>query len=816
MFTNFLKVTLRNLYREKMYAIINIFGLSLAIACCIILGLWLRSELTYDRHHTKYKQIFRVATEQKDPNNVSYTIALTSSLLGPMLAEEYPEIKGFVRFNNQLFDEELLIRHGDKAFYWKNIYYTDANIFDVFTHDIIYGDPKTALVDPTSCAVSRSFAKKYFGNANPIGETISTIWGKYKISLVFADLPENTHMKYDALFSFNDEKNQRHLSRDNLWFFTVYTYLLMPEGYNARAFKIIYDSFYASHMAEQGKAQNMMKRHWLQPLADIHLKSDIEKADMPTGNKLYLYAFTVVALFILLVACINYMNLATARAARRAKEVGMRKILGSGRARLILQFLGESILFSVIALFLGLVLVEIVLNLTPINELLGKSLTLNLSREPGLLVWMLVFSLGIGVTSGIYPAIYLSSMLPLSVLVKGNRAGKGSIRIREILVFIQFAVTVSVISCTLLMALQMRYVSHKSLGFNKENRLIITLRGANLFEKISIIKEELLQNSSILGISNSFNLIGQQSFSSSRSLIENNDGVIEESFLNSMLVGNDFLETMGLQLITGRDFSRKLLSNVGSSCIVNETLVRKIGWKEPLGKRIQLSGVSGEFEGRVIGVVKDFHFLSLHSLIDPIVLYQDEISTQNMSDKARELFQNYFILHISGEDIHGTINYLQEKFKKFDPEYTFEYEFLDDSLNKLYLSEQRAMDLIGVFAAVCILISCMGLFGVAAFTTEQRTKEIGIRKLIGATTWQIITMLSRRILLLVLGGAVIASLIAYYAMDEWLTGFAYRIGINPIVFFIAAAMAACVAFITVAMQSYRTARANPVEALRYE
>jgi putative ABC transport system permease protein len=807
MLTNFLKVTLRNLYREKMYAIINIFGLSLAIACCIILGLYLRSEFTYDLHNTRYKQIFRVVNEVT-VNGKLDSAAATSASLGPMLADEYPEIKGFVRFRWRGGEE--LIRNASNAFYWKNIYMADDNVFGVFTHDIIYGDPKTALKDRQSVAVSESFSKKYFGNANPVGETISNESGTYKITLVFADLPANSHLKYDLLYSYNAEPDNSTLRNQRLYSVSDYTYLLMPEGYNVQDFKKISDSFYKRHMEETVKTFKGTWRFWLQPLADIHLNSDLE-FDQPTGNRLYLFGFTAVALFILLVACINYMNLATAQAAKRAKEVGMRKILGAGRAGLMFQFLGESIFFSLIALFLGVVLVELTFALIPINELLDKPLVLNLGHMPGLLRVLLIFGLIIGLLSGIYPAIYLSSMLPLSALVSSNRAGKGSIRTRELLVLIQFIISISVIICALLMALQMRYVSQKPLGFNKENKVIVTLKGADLVDKLPTIKKELSKNSNILGMATCDNMMGQPT-SVIVSQVDNNDGVKESVTLKNMSIGEDFIEVMGMKLITGRDFSKKLLTDTGTSFIVNEAMVKKMGWKEPLGKRIQMS----VFNGRVIGVVKDFHFASLHSKVEPFAMHKISIGEATPTDEERKTISMMLVLNISGKEIPGTLAFLQKKFAEFDPVHPLNFKFLDDTLDQLYLSEQRLMKLIGIFAGVCILISCMGLFGLAAFTTEQRTKEIGVRKVLGASTWQIIFMLSRRILLLVLGGAVIASLASYYTMDEWLTGFAYRTVINPWIFLLSAAAAAWVAFITVALQSYKTAQANPVEALRYE
>ena len=811
MFINYLKITLRNFFREKLYALINILGLSLGIASCLILGLWLHSELTYDRHNVRHNQIFRVVSVL-NMNGKIHNAASTSQVLGPMLAEEYPEIKAFVRFFRSR--DNLLFWHGDKAFYWDKIYTVDPNIFEVFTHDIVFGDPKIALVDPTSIAVSESFAKKYFGDANPIGETIANDDGIYKITLVFADLPENSHLKYDALFSFKkielDEQENVTLRNNLLLLLTTYTYLLMPEGYDIQNFKKISDSFYARHMAERGRALNVTWGCWLQPLADIHLHSDLE-ADLPTSNKLYIYTFTAVALFIILVACINYMNLATARATRRSKEVGMRKILGSSRMQLMLQFLSESILCSLIALLFGIILVEVILKLPIINELLSKNLALNISHRPSLLGLMLIFSLIVGLISGSYPALYLSSMQPMSALKHNHRTGKGSIRMRELLVMLQFTISVIVIACVSLMALQMRYVAHKSLGFNKENRVVINLYGKNLIEKIPIIKKELSKNSNILGVSVSNTMLGQNT-SMMGGTIENNDGGLESITLNNMIVDENFINVMGMQLVAGRDFSKKLLTDIGTSFIVNETLVKKMGWKDPLGKHIRLN----MYNGRVIGVVKDFHFTSLHQQIESFVMYQPGNNPQDSIGGQPQSTRQFLFLHISGEDIPGTLAFLRNRFTEFDPRHPLSYEFLDDSLDRLYLSDQRAMQLIGLFAGICIFISCMGLFGLATFTTEQRTKEIGIRKVLGASSWQIIIMLSRRILLIVLGGAVVASLVAYFAIDEWLTGFAYRTGINPLVFLLSAFTVAGFAFITIALESCKTAKANPINALRYE
>ncbi len=803
----FVKTTLRNLYREKIYAVINIAGLSLAIACCLILGLYLYGELTYDQHNTRYKELYRVVNEF-NVNGKLETFARTSQLLGPMLTEDYAEVKGFVRLF--IVNRKVLMRHEDMGFYWDRTGFASQNLFEVLDHEIIYGDPET-LSTERFCAVSETFAKKYWGNENPVGKTISSEGFSVNITHVFADLPENSHMKYDVIqsdeipyFAVPDNANAR---RQRLTQPQWYTYLIMSEDYNIQDFKEISDSFYKRHMEDLLKQVNITWRAWLQPMADIHYNSNVG-ADEPTGNKMYLYGFTAVAIFILLVACINYMNLATARAARRAKEVGMRKILGSGRARLIFQFLSEAIFYSLIAMVFGYVLVLVALTQTPISALLDNSIALKDLFEPQVMGSILLFSLALGLLSGSYPAFYLSSVAPLSALVESQQSGKGSIRLRKILVLIQFIISITVIACTLFMAMQMRYVSNKALGFDKENRVIITLRTADVIDRVPTLKKELLKNSNILGVALSNRVIGNID-DIMGSMIDNKDGVQEYITANAMAVGKDFFKVMGLELVEGRDFSRRLITDVGDSFIVNQKMVKKMGWEQPLGKHIGA--------GKVIGVVKDFHYGSLHRSVDPFV-FQRMPDKTNVTGQNRDLMIYSLIVNVAGEGIFETLDFLEDKMAEFDPKHPFEFEFLDDFLNKIYQDEQRLMSLTGIFAAVCIFISCMGLFGLAAFTTEQRTKEIGIRKVLGASVGQIITMLAQNILMLVLLGALIASAIAYWAIYEWLSEFEYHINMNKDswVFLISAAVAAAVAYVTIALQSLKTAQANPINALRYE
>ena len=813
-----IKAAFRTLYREKAYALINLCGLSLAIACCLILGLYLRSELTYDQHNTRYKQIYRVEQEIT-VNGAATNFALTSIAMGPVLKQNFPEVKDYVRLRAPS-DTKFLITIDGKKLFWDRIYYTDANIFEIFTHQFIYGDPQSALKDPASAAVSESFARKYFGDANPVGKTLlADLYPTMprKITAVFRDLPENTHMKYDALFrdpntvSYTPDPRQ-------LLSIAYYTFLIMPENYNVGAFKAVSDTLFSRFMAELVSGQNIKWRGWVQPLADIHLNSDVGY-DLPTGNRYYVFGFSAVGLFILLVACINYVNLALARGAKRAKEIGMRKILGISRIHLAFRFLSESVLFSLIAVIAGIVLVAFVLKVTSINDLFGKALALDLLNEPLLLAWMLGFGLIVGLIAGIYPAVYLSSVPPLTALASVRGGKQGSYRLRQSLVLLQFTVSVVVIACTCIMALQMRYISRKPLGFDKQNRIIVTLTGKDVVLKYQQLKAELLKNSRVLEVSASSQMIGVgQDLPTSGAQVEGKNGVREMMILNNIQVDDNFIPTMGMQLIKGRDFTKRLLTDVGSSFLVNETMVKTKGWQDPLGKIIRTNAGATYADGKVVGVLKDFHFKSLHSAVEPFVIspFARDFDFDTISEEQSAALRFVMVIHLSPDNLQQTLGFIQQKFAQFDPRHPFEYRFLDDAIDAMYMSETRLMRMTGIFSGICIFISCLGLFGLVAYNTEQRTQEIGIRKVLGASTSQIILMLARNILMLVLAGAILASIIAYYAAGEWLTSFAYRIGIHPLIFVFSAAIVIAVAFGTVALQSYKTAQGNPARTLRYE
>ena len=814
MFNSDIKAAFRTFYKEKSYALINLAGLSLAIACCLLLGLYLKDELTYDLHYERHKEIFRVV-DNFNTNGDSNDFALTSPALGPMLKENYPQVVDFVRFRYPRGQEEkILIRVDDEAFYWEKIFHVDANVFDIFPPDIIYGDPETALKDPQSAAVSETFAKKYFGDENPIGKTINVDVSPEiprKITLVFRDLPENnTFLTYDVLLYEQPNLGQSD-QRNRLFGINYYTYLVMPD-FDPADFKAISEEFYKNFMEETGNNIKTTWRGWLEPLADIHLNPSLPYDINNHGNKYYISGFSAVAIFILVIACINYINLAVARATKRAREIGMRKILGVPRYYLIFRYMGEAMIFSIIAMVLGVFFVEVILKGTTINTLFGKPLLLN---YPAGLLWVLGLAVVIGVLSGIYPAAYLSSISPLSALAE-TKGTKGAFRLREFLVLIQFTVSVVVIAGTLIMSMQMRYIAEKPLGFEKKNRIVVYMRGLDIVKKFQVIKTELLKNSNILGVTASNGIIGAgKGFGSNVAQVDNNDGVLEQAGFAHTQVGNDYIKVMGMKMVLGRDFSQRFITDVGTNFIVNEAFVKKRGWDQPLGKRIQL----GPMSGKVIGVARDFNYNSLHDTIEPFAIYPYNDNFENVPPDARAQIQRNMILHISGQNIPQTLSFLEDRFTEYDPKHPFDYTFLDDLINEKYLKEENLMKMTGIFSGVCIFISCLGLYGLAAYNTEQRKKEIAIRKVLGASASRIILMLARQILWLVLAGSVVASIIAFLALDEWLQTFTYQIkmiGAALLIFPLSALVVMAVAYVTIALQSYRAAQSNPALTIRYE
>ncbi|MFL6602599.1 MAG: FtsX-like permease family protein [Steroidobacteraceae bacterium] len=819
----YLQVLWRTLCREKLYTVINIAGLSLGVACFLILALFLRGEWTYDYHNVKRDRIYRVVNEFRNASDAHGSWATTPHVLAHLLAADNPQIEAYVRFDTNPYGEltgsqahGYAIRHGTDTYYWRDVYLVDDNVFEVFTHEILAGDPKTALKDDLSVAVSETFARKYFNRIDVVGEAIyMELVGLKRITLVFADLPANSHLKYDVLLSSNPQYQDDDPRR--LWGVGSYTYLLMAPGFDPTSWSDISERFFKRYM--QDAAGGRTWHSWLQPLTATHWDGGLDN-DVPNGNPLFLYGYAAVALFILAVACINYMNLATARATRRARSVGIRKVLGASRLSLGLQFLSEAILFALLAVMLAIVIVEVVLHARPLNSLMEQQVRFDLRSHPALIGWLLGFGVVIGTLSGLYPALYLSAWAPLVALTGRHNSGERGRRLREALVLVQFTISGAMIAATLLMAWQMRFIGEKSLGFIKENRVLVSLHGIETIDKIPAMRAQLRRDRRILGAAEMDHKLVPGEVLDLQEVpdIDNEVGVPGGAQLFIAGIGEGFTGVMGLKIVAGRDLSRedffqlsqRLLPGSAPNCLVNESLVRRMGWREPIGKQIGTKHVLG----RVVGVVSDFNFKSLHTRVEPLVLYPAYHFWDDLPQFLRPFVARTLVVSISGEDVVGALSYIKRVVSDADPRYPFDYTFLDDSLNRLYASEQRMLQLIGIFAVLCVFIACLGLFGLAAFTTAQRTREIGTRKVLGASRWQIIRVLSSRIMYLVAVAAVLAGVIAFLAMDEWLSGFSYRAPMSPLIFVLAAVMIGAVAFGTVTLQAMRTASEDPALALR--
>ena len=807
----FIGIALRNLSREKSYALINIVGLALAIACGIILFAYIESELTYDQHNVNHERIFRINFSRTTGGSTT-NYALAPNVLSPLFKRDYPDMIDYVRMTGP---KGQIFKSGDIERDWDDILSADVNFFDMFDHEVIYGDLSTALNEPTAIAISESFARFHFGERNPIGETLQSDPFDHQVTAVFADIPENSHQQYSAVISNARTKMLGYGSDDQnpdpgrLFSWGLYTYFMTKGGFTERDLQLALDKFYENHAAEYGKQSEMSAQYFTLPLKNVHYSSGW-MFEQPTGNIFYVYTLIAIALFVVLIACINYTNLATARATRRAREVGMRKILGASRRQLMLQFLGESAVYAVVALMVAAVLVYMANAYTPLNTLLGKTELLNIADDPELLLYIAFGTVLVAILAGAYPAFYLSSIAPLfrHGTIRGGK--KTGFWLRQSLVFIQFLVSVGVLSATMIMELQMNYVANKPLGYDKDNKLHITIRGVNTLEKIPVIKNELLQHGSIHGFA-------QTGFSPDKEVLnnsiemENNAGQMEVSRFSIIYISEEYIDVIGMEIVAGRDFSKRLITDVGLSVLVNEAMVKDRGWENPLGKRIQ------EDFARVIGVVKDFHFASLHEPVMPLIMVPFwETDYSDVPPLQHNLISRSFVADIAPDNVPQTINYIESVINKFSTKHPFEYRFYDDLLNEIYADENNLITLTTLLAGICIFIAMIGMYGLAAFNTEQRTKEIGIRKVLGATTSQIITLLSKGMLVLVILASLLGSIASYFAVEDWLLSFAYRTEIALWIFLLASAVVALITFSTIALQTFFTARANPVEALRYE
>lgn len=808
MWGSVLKTTVRALYRDKVYSSINVIGLAIALATCLVVGQYVFNELTYDLHHDKHERIYRVSVEVTVHGRTERS-ARTSAFLGPLLAENYAEVADFVRVRPMADvitgQRERFVRHDQTGVVWRDVYTVDPSIFELFTHRIVFGDTRSALAAPDSVAISRSVSQRYFGDANPVGETLIFEDGQQRvITLVFDDLPDNSHLKYDILLPYEETplipEDARHF-----WGGGGFTYLLMPEEYDSSSFARISDDMFERYMTEHAAYLNASWRAELQPLAAVHYGSDL-RHDLPTGNEHFLRGLLTVAVLILFVAGANYVNLATARATNRLRESRMRRIVGASRLAISAQFVAESVLVALAALAVAFVFYAVATAILPLSEVLGYAFELTATERLFGFLLAVAFTLVVGVLAGLYPAYYLSSFVDL--VDPSNSKRGGTTALRQVLVLMQLAVSVSVVACTAVMASQLAFMANQPLGYDREDRFVTPLHGADLIERIPAIENELEQSASILGVTAADRLMDGSDLLYTYFETEDTQGKTVSVFTRLMPVAEDYIETMGMELVVGRLFSKD--GGPDGTVIVNEAVVRNMNWRDPLGKRMGLRNLE------VIGVVRDFNFRSLHEPVEPVAIVQYRTNFERMPAAQRPFRNRYLIVHFAGERMADAVRVVEETLLRFGSTRPFEYSLLEEVLAAQYVSETHFMKLVGGLATICVIVACMGLIGLTAFSVSQRSKEIAIRKVLGASTAEIVLLLNRYLIPLMALASVLAFLLAFSAMDAWLSEFDQRIPTDPRVFVMSGIGVFCVALAAGAVQAFLAARGHPVESLRYE
>jgi putative ABC transport system permease protein len=801
MFKNYLKIAYRNIKKHTGYSLINVAGLAIGMACCILILLFVFDELSYDKFHENHDRIYRVTRKWFNADGVvNLHLGHVAPPVSPLLKNDFPEIVHAVR----IIGAGGLLVGNDSAFYEEpRFFFADEDVFNMFTFDMIAGDPATALKDPFAIVITDEMAERYFGTEDPIGKslTIKTSSQKadMKVTGVIKPLPHNSHFHADLLGSFKTYEAVVGSREMESWSSNNYaTYLLMAEGYDIDRLKSQLDPFIDRHMSEGRSERTKLE---LQRLTDIHLYSHLDSEIEANSDIMYVYVFSIIALFILLIACVNFMNLATARSAGRAKEVGLRKVIGAQRPQLIRQFLSESIITAVISLLIALGIVLLVL--PKFNQFISRDLSMNISANILLFIFLFFIAIFVGLISGIYPAVFLSAFKPVRVL-KGNLdTGKKGLSFRTVLVVFQFATSIILIVCVSVVSGQLDYMQTRNLGFDEEHVVVIPSSPTIIF-RLEGFKTRLLQNPNILSVSAAKRVPSGRLLDSSGARVLSGETSQPVNFRIAQLrVDYDYIPTFKMEMAAGRNFSREMGTDPTQAFIINETAARRIGWKSPeeaVGKGFGY----GQRNGQIIGVVKDFHFESLHQEISPIVMFLSKTDLAQIS------------IRIGPENIPQTMAFLKDIWAELRPDYPFSYYFIDENFDQLYKSEENLQRIFSYFAFLSVLIGCLGLFGLASYSAERRTKEIGIRKVLGASATGITFLLSKEFTKWVLLANLIAWPAAYLIMSRWLQNFAYRSGIGFGTFLLAGGIAWVIAFLTVSYQAVKASIADPITALKYE
>lgn len=811
MINNYFKLAWRNLMKHKFISAINLAGLAIGFTCCLLICTYILHETSFDKYNANANRIYRVTRNFNNPDGaVTLRLSTIAPAFGPLLNNAFPEIQKMTRFYPTGITP---VKYGDKLFNETQLFFADENVFGVFDINVTKGNPARLLVDPFTVMLSEKIASKYFGTEDPMNKVIR-VNSQYdlKVSGVFKSFPSNAHIHPEMMVSFNTLKDSAVYGARNLETSfgnnSFFTYLLLPEKYPYKQMEARFPSFLDKDVhfpgVPAGYRTSMGTQLGLQKLTDIHLTSHTDFEAEENGDIKRVYVFSVIALVILLIACINYMNLSTARSALRAKEIGIRKVAGARKGELVIQFLAESVLITGISLLLAFGLTY--LFIPYLNELSGQALTVSLLFNWKWITLIAITPIMIGILAGFYPAWFLSSFKPVNTLKGLFKASGSSVSFRKVLVVTQFGISIVLIITTAIVFQQLNYMQQAKLGYNKDHIIVLPYNFTSNSQYESF-RNELLSNSGNLFVGRSSRIPTGRLLDSQGASAESGDSLRPVTVeLKYLATDQDFIPAYGISMAAGRNFSRAFGTDT-SNFVMNEASVRVLGWKSnesAIGKNFRY----GNVKGKVIGVTRDFHFESMHQKIVPMVM--------TMPKPERSGMYNQLTLKIDGRNTASTLAFIEKTWRNSLPEVPFEYSFLDDNYQKLYVSELKQGKLFTLFACIAIFIACLGLLGLSAFSITQRIKEIGIRKVLGASVSNIVILISGDFLKLVVIASVIAFPVAWYAMHQWLSDYAYRIDISWWVFLVAGILAAMVALLTVSVQAIRAASANPEKSLRTE
>ena len=797
MFKNYITVAMRNLKKQKIYSFINIFGLAVGLCVVILILLYVQYELSFDNFHDKADRIYRVVYPSQGK---SKGLAVTPSPVATALNNEFPGIVNSVTFGQ----DPVLLRYNENSFREEKFYWTDETVFEIFSFQLIKGNPKTALSNPNSIVITDKIAEKYFGDENPINKemTVKIYDGNRKLPMIVTGVvktpPENSHFKFDVLGAIKAVKQIYKRFENNWGFQWLYTYILLPEAVSWKEIEsqlpYVLDKY-----AGEGTSEKI--ELVLQPLKDIHLKSNLDFEAESNGSITFVYIFSFIALFILVIACINYMNLTIARSSKRAKEIGIRKVVGANRRQIAKQLFGEFLLSTIFAIAIGIVLVKFFL--PTFSDLAARELSFNLFSSPVLLFSLIGITFLVSVISSLYPIILVSSFRPVDVLKGYIKIDKKGFSLRNKLVILQFTVSVILIISTLVVYSQLNFIRNRNLGFNKEQVLLIPIVDRNVQAKIDILKSEFQKNPGVKRTA-----VSSAQFPSFNTYMARVrwEGLPADETPNMKIITVDenFFEMLEIKFVEGRNFSKDFTTDETSAFIINEAALNRIGWDSAIGKDFRV----GQREGKIIGVIRNYHEKSLHSRIEPIVYF--------MLSGIHRFSPDNVLLKVDPVDIPATLGILENIWEEFSPEQPFSYYFIDESYAQQYKAEERFGKVFRYSSIFAIVIACLGLFGLASYMAELRSKEIGIRKVLGASVSEIYILLFREFIKWVFIAILIGIPVAYLAMNKWLENFAFRINIGIWIFILAGTLAVVIALTSVSYQSLKAAYANPVDSLRNE